>query len=167
MAKALNVVVKESVKELKSIQKMKPSYYSRIQMLLLIKEGKFITKDSLAEALQVSTQSVHIWRTKYNAGGIDKLLEDKRGGKPAQITDEIFETLSERLNNNKEGFKSFIEIQQWLQENFGIEMKYQALNKFIKRKFGARPKVARKSHINKDENAAALFKKTTQGAQTY
>ena len=161
MAKALNVVVKESVKDLKSIQKQKPSYYSRIQMLLLIKEGKFVTKDALSEALQVSTQSVHIWRTKYNAGGIDRLLEDKRGGKPAQITAPIHERLSTRLNSSKEGFKSFVEIQHWLQENFGIEMKYQALNKYIKLKFGARPKVARKSHINKDENAAALFKKTT------
>jgi len=161
MAKALNVVVKESVKDLKSIQKQKPSYYSRIQMLLLIKEGKFVTKDALSEALQVSTQSVHIWRTKYNAGGIDQLLEDKRGGKPAQITAPIHERLSTRLNSSKEGFKSFVEIQHWLQENFGIEMKYQALNKYIKRKFGARPKVARKSHIDKDENAAALFKKTT------
>ena len=167
MAKALNVVVKESVKDLKSIQKQKPSYYSRIQMLLLIKEGKFVTKDALSEALQVSTQSVHIWRTKYNAGGIDRLLEDKRGGKPAQITAPIHERLSTRLNSGKEGFKSFVEIQEWLQENFGIEMKYQALNKYIKRKFGARPKVARKSHIDKDENAAALFKKTIWGAKTY
>ena len=157
MAKALNVIVKESVKDLKSIQKQKPSYYSRIQMLLLIKEGKFITKDALSEALQVSTQSVHIWRTKYNAGGIELLLEYKRGGKPAQITAPIYERLSTRLNSSKEGFKSFIEIQQWLHENFGIEMKYQALNKYIKRKFGARPKVARKSHIDKDQNAAALF----------
>ncbi len=167
MAKALNVVVKESVKDLKSIQKQKPSYYSRIQMLLLIKEGKFVTKDALSEALQVSTQSVHIWRTKYNAGGIDRLLEDKRGGKPAQITAPIHERLSTRLNSGKEGFKSFVEIQEWLQENFGIEMKYQALNKYIKRKFGARPKVARKSHIDKDESAAALFKKTIWGAKTY
>jgi transposase len=129
-------------------------------MLLLIKEGKFITKDALSEVLQVSTQSVHIWRTKYNAGGLDRLLEDKRGGKPAQITAPIHERLSNRLNSSKEGFKSFVQIQMWLQESFGIEMKYQALNKYIKRKFGARPKVARKSHIDKDENAAALFKKT-------
>jgi transposase len=161
MAKALPVIVKESTKELKSIQRQKPSYYSRIQMLLLIKEGKFITKDALADALKVSTQSVHIWRTKYNAGGIDKLLEDNRGGKPAKITAPIHKQLSNRLNSSKEGFKSFVEIQHWLQENFGLEMQYQAVNKYIKRKFGARPKVARKSHINKDDSAVALFKKTT------
>jgi transposase len=160
MAKALKVVVKESTKELKSIQRQKPSYYSRIQMLLLIKEGKFITKDALADALKVSTQSVHIWRTKYNEGGIERLLEDKRGGKPAKITEQIHQRLSARLNSSKEGFKSFVEIQQWLKENFGIEMQYQAINKYVKRKFSARPKVARKSHINKDDSAVALFKKT-------
>jgi len=160
MAKALTVIVKESVKELKSIQRQKPSYYSRIQMLLLIKGGKYTTKDSLAEVLQVSTQSVHIWRTKYNAGGIEKLLEDKRGGKPAKITNDAYQQLSNRLNSSKEGFKTYIEIQTWLKENFGLEMKYQALNKYVKRKFGAKPKVARKSHVNKDDSAEALFKKT-------
>lgn len=160
MAKALTVIVKESVKELKSIQRQKPSYYSRIQMLLLIKEGKYTTKDLLAEVLQVSTQSVHIWRTKYNAGGIEKLLEDKRGGKPAKITNDAYQQLSNRLNSSKEGFKTYIEIQTWLKENFGLEMKYQALNKYVKRKFGAKPKVARKSHVNKDDSAEALFKKT-------
>lgn len=160
MAKALTVIVKESIKELKSIQRKKPSYYSRVQMLLLIKEGKFITKDALAEALQVSTQSVHIWRTKYNEGGIEKLLEDNRGGKPAKITSAIHDQLSDRLNNSKEGFKSFVEIQQWLKEKFGLEMQYQAVHKYVKRKFEARPKVARKSHINKDDSAVALFKKT-------
>lgn len=160
MAKALTVIVKESVKELKSLQRQKPSYYSRIQMLLLIKEGKYITKDTLAEVLQVSTQSVHIWRTKYNAGGIDKLLEDKRGGKPAKITNDVHQQLSNRLNSSKECFKSYIEIQTWLKDNFGLEMKYQALHKYVKRKFGAKPKVARKSHVNKDDSAEALFKKT-------
>jgi len=167
MAKGLNIIVTESVKDLKSIQRLKPSYYSRIQMLLLIKEGVIITKDGLAQALNVSNKSVHVWRTKYIQGGLDLLLEDNRGGKPAQITEQVYKKLDARLNNSKEGFKSFIEIQQWLKENFGIEMQYHAVNKYIKRKFGARPKVARKSHINKDDNAAALFKKTTTGAKTY
>ena len=58
-----------------------------------------------------------------------------------------------------EGFKPFVEIQHWLKENFGMEMKYQAVNKYVKQKFGARSKVARKSHINKDDNAVVVFKK--------
>jgi transposase len=167
MAKALNIIVKESVKELKTIQRQKPSYYSRVQMLLLIKEGVIVAKDSLAQSLNVSNKSVQVWRTKYIQGGLDLLLEDNRGGKPAQITEQVHKRLEARLNSSKAGFKSFIEIQQWLKENFGVDMQYHAVNKYIKRKFGARPKVARKSHINKDDNAAALFKKTIPEAKTY
>jgi transposase len=160
MATALKIEVKETIKELKGLQKENPSNYNRLQMLILIKDGGITTKDSLAQALSVSNKSVHVWRTKYIEGGLALLLEDNRGGKQGQITEKIHQKLAVRLNNSKEGFKSFIEIQQWLKENFGIQMEYHAVNKYIKRKFGARPKVARKSHINKDDNAVALFKKT-------
>lgn len=168
MARPIHIIIKESIKELKSIQKLKPFYYNRVQMLILIKEGVIVTKDDLAQALSASNKSVQTWRTKYIEGGIERLLEDNRGGKKVgQITPQIHQQLRARLNESKEGFKSFVEVQQWLKENFGIEMQYHAVNKYLKRKFGARPKVARKSHMDKDDNAVALFKKTTPGTKTY
>jgi transposase len=48
----------------------------------------------------------------------------------------------------------------WINEKFNLDMNYQAVNKYLKRHFGTKLKVGRKSHVNKDENAAALFKKT-------
>ena len=160
MPKKITINVKESIKELKGLQKKQPSNYNRLQMLILIKEGIIVSKDGLAAALNVSNKSVHVWRTRYNEGGIEALLEDNRGGKQGQITEKVHQKLATRLNNSKDGFKSFIEIQQWLKENFDIQMEYHAVNKYIKRKFGARPKVARKSHIGRDDSAVALFKKT-------
>ena len=160
MPKKIAITVKESIKELKGLQKKQSSNYNRLQMLILIKEGVIVSKDGLAASLSVSNKSVHVWRTRYNEGGIEALLEDNRGGKQGQITEKIHQKLAARLNNSKDGFKSFIEIQQWLKENFDIQMEYHAVNKYIKRKFGARPKVARKSHVDKDDNAVALFKKT-------
>ena len=160
MPKKLTIIVKESIKDLKGLQKKQPSNYNRLQMLILIKEGIIVSKDGLATALSVSNKSVHVWRTRYNEGGMEALLEDNRGGKQGQITEKVHQKLATRLNNSKDGFKSFIEIQQWLKENFDIQMEYHAVNKYIKRKFGARPKVARKSHIDKDDSAVALFKKT-------
>jgi hypothetical protein len=38
---------------------------------------------------------------------------------------------------------------------------YQTLNSYVKRHFGAKIKVARKSHINKNELAVDTFKKTS------
>jgi transposase len=160
MPKKITINVKESIKELKGLQKKQPSNYNRLQMLILIKEGVIVSKDGLAAALSVSNKSVHVWRTRYNEGGIEALLEDNRGGKQGQITEKVHQKLATRLNNSKDGFKSFVDIQQWLKENFDIQMEYHAVNKYIKRKFGARPKVARKSHIDKDDSAVALFKKT-------
>ena len=160
MPKKITIIVKESIKELKGLQKTQPSNYNRLQMLILIKEGVIVSKDGLAAALSVSNKSVHVWRTRYNDGGLEALLEDNRGGKKGQITDKVHQKLATRLNNSKDGFKSFVDIQQWLKENFDIQMEYHAVNKYIKRKFGARPKVARKSHVDKDDSAVALFKKT-------
>lgn len=167
MPKRIEIQVKESLKALKGLQKKHSSAFSRLQMLILIKEGEIVSKDGLAQALSVSNKSVHTWRTKYMQGGIELLLEDKRGSKQGLITEQVHQKLSERLNDSRDGFKSFIEIQQWLKKHFGIEMEYQAVNKYIKRKFGARPKVARKSHVNKDPAAEAVFKKTISGAETY
>ncbi len=70
-----------------------------------------------------------------------------------------FQKLASRLNNAKEGFRSFIEIQQWLLNEFGIDMGYLAVNKYVKRKFGARLKVSRKSHMQKSPADEAVFKK--------
>lgn len=41
-------------------------------------------------------------------------------------------------------------------------IKYHAVNKYVKRKFGAKLKVARKSHIKKDEKQVEEFKKNSR-----
>jgi len=49
------------------------------------------------------------------------LKENRRGTKKAAITAKKHQALSNRLNNLNQGFKSFIEVQQWLMAEFGIE----------------------------------------------
>ena len=88
------------------------------------------------------------------------MLKETRGGnKIATITAIANEKLANRLNNPKEGFRSFIEIQQWLEKEFKIVMDYHAVNKYVKRKFGARLKVSRKSHVQKSPADEVVFKK--------
>ena len=43
-------------------------------------------------------------------------------------------------------------------------MGYHAVNKYVKRKFGARLKVSRKSHVLKDPAAEVVFKKAFPGS---
>jgi CBS domain containing-hemolysin-like protein len=40
-----------------------------------------------------------------------------------------------------------------------MDINYHTVNKYVKRKFGAKLKVARKSHVNKSEEAVIEFKK--------
>ncbi len=160
MGKALVVEVKESVGELKQLyRQLSPSKQKRIQLLLLMQKGKHQSKDSLAQALGVSGQSVHTWRRNYLKGGLSLLLEDSRGGfKQATILPTIKEQLDKCLSAPTQGFKSYKEVQQWLKESFGIEMKYSALYQFLKRSFAVKLKVGRKMHIQKSPAAEAVFK---------
>lgn len=168
MGKPLQIKVKESLAQLKELQKAKPNRRVRIQMLVLIKEEKQQTKNGLAEALGVSNKSVHTWRTNYLKGGMELMLEDNRGGfKVAQITPAMSVHIEKRLSNPQEGFRSYIEAQHWINEHFGLKMEYQAVNKFLKRKFQTKLKVARKSHIDKDPADEAVFKKTAGKTETY
>jgi transposase len=139
-----------------------------LAMLLLLKQDAHLTKLSLSLQLGVSDKSIQTWRSNYLKGGMTLMLSDNRGGyKKAAITPKVHISLSDRLNNPKQGFRSFIEVQQWLAAEFGIEMEYHAVNKYVKRKFGARLKVSRKSHVLKSPADEAVFKKPIRQAGIY
>lgn len=162
------LLVKETLSQLRQLQKQYPSKFKVFQMLVLVKQQGSISKYLLAEQLGSSPASVGKWRTDYINSGIESLLkENRKGTKKAAITSQVKEALSNRLNNPKQGFRSFIEVQQWLAAEFGIEMEYHAVNKYVKRKFGARLKVSRKSHVLKSPADEAVFKKPIRKAGTY
>jgi len=165
MPKKIIVLVKETAAELKQLQKKTSSKAKMLAMLLLLKQEPQLTKLSLSLQLGVSDKSIQTWRSNYLKGGIALMLSDNRGGyKKAAITPKVNKALSDRLNNPKQGFRSFIEVQQWLVTEFGIEMEYHAVNKYVKRKFGARLKVSRKSHVLKSPGDEAGFKNPVRHA---
>lgn len=160
MQQTVPVSVKESISELRLYQKRFPSKFKALQMLVLIKQLGSLSKYKLASLLGSGHSSVVNWRRIYLQGGIEALLIENRGGfKKGKITAAVEKKLANRLYNPKEGFRSFVEIQQWLSQEFNIDMEYHAVNKYVKRKFGARLKVSRKSHVQKDPASEAVFKK--------
>lgn len=167
MRPILPITVKEGLAELRALQRKYPGRHKAIQMLIVLKQKGAVSKDTLALMTGASNKSIQGWRARYRDGGIEKLLQDRRGGKKkAAITEKIHQQLNDRLHNPKEGFRSFIEIQQWLAEECAVEMSYHAVNKYVKRKFGARLKVSRKSHVRKDPAAEAVFKKPVRKIQS-
>jgi transposase len=160
MLQPLSFPIKETITELRKLQKRLPRKYKAIEMLLVLKQKGALSKDALAVMVGASDRSIQTWRSNYINGGIDQMLKDSRGGKKApKITVAAHQQLSQRLHNPKQGFRSFIEIQQWLLDEFKIDMQYHAINKYVKRKFGAKLKVSRKSHVQKSPADEAVFKK--------
>lgn len=164
MAKALHISVKESTKQLKELLKQQPEHLrDRIRLILLIKQSDIpLGKNELAKLLGIDPNSANAWRKRYSEGGITKLLEFKRGRKkPGRITLEIHKKIEKKLSDPNGAFRSYEELRQWLEENYLPGIKYHAVNKYIKRKFNVRLKVARKSHIQKDQKTVEAFKKTS------
>jgi transposase len=160
MPATLAIEVKETPEYLKAAHsKAAPHLLPRIKMLLVIAKGTTAVKD-IAAKTGVSTESIRIWKNKYRAAGLEGLLHESRGGdKRSGITAEQKQKIEEKLSNPKDAFRSYGEAQAWLKTELGITKEYHAFNKYLKRNWGTKLKVGRKSHVKKDEAAVAVFKK--------
>lgn len=164
MAKALHIKIKESEKGLRVLLKKQPEHLrNRVRMLLELKKAQgALSKNALADIIGVNHNSIQSWRSLYRKGGIKVLLEFKRGQyTPTYFDEKITHEIKERLYDPSSCIRSYEELRQWIDKEFIPGIGYQTVNKFVKRKFGAKLKVARKSHINKDEKAIKAFKKTS------
>lgn len=164
MANALKIIVKEALPELKKMMKNSaPHHTPKLKMLMVIKRSdRDLNKNELADLIGVNHNSIQKWRKKYQSGGIKGLLSDGRiGFKPSIISKEVHEQIRIKLHNPEGAFTSFKDLQQWVDEKFKKGINYNSLRHYVKRHFGAKLKVARKSHVKKDKEAGALFKKTS------
>jgi len=163
MSRAKALYVKESVSELKKLLfNRSVTVSNRIRMLILIKnnESMSMSKRTLCKLIGVSDSSIQIWRKLYEAGGLSLLLEDKRiGFKPSLISREEHEKIASKLNDPSNGIRGYVELQDWLSQEFDKTIKYNTLLKYCGRHFGSKSKVARKSHVKKDLQAVENLKK--------
>ena len=137
-------------------------------MLLLLQKKGAMTKQELATALAVNHNTAQSWRTKYRKGGITGLLSYSRGGnRPSLIPVHAHKALKKKLQSSEDAFRSYTELQQWMDEHFVPGIKYSTINSYAKRHFRTKLKVARKSHIRKDGQAREGFLKNRTGAKTY
>lgn len=136
----------------------------RIKMLILMKQNSDsgISKRALMDEVGACSQSIQNWRTLYKEGGLEKLLMNGRkgnSGKPSVISAEEKKIIEQKLKDPKNGLAGYIELQQWIQKEFKKEVRYNTILKYAMRNFGSSVKVARKSHVKKDEMAVDTFKK--------
>ena len=168
MSKSIVITVKENIPDLKVLFSKAPIHLRpRYKMLMLIAGGQTSLQE-LAAKTGVNRNSIAAWKRSYNEGGMQQLIADQRGGDfKSNISDDDKKKIEKKISDPKNAFTSFAQAQAWLKEELGIDKNYHAVNKYLKRNFGAKLKVGRKSHVKKDEAAVAVFKKPTRGAKTY
>lgn len=165
MAHPLQITVTESIKELRVLQRQHGELIGkRLQVLIEIKrhEKTGISKRDLSAITGVNHNSIVKWRKMYLESGIEALLTHGRKGgfKPSVVSASEHEMIKAKLHDPKNGIRGYTELLEWVKTDLQKDMKYTTLVEYTKRHFGSKIKVARKSHVKKDEEAVSTFKKT-------
>lgn len=162
MASKTILSIRENLSELKQLFHKCPVHlHGRIQMLYLLKSNVTDSTNALSEKLLVTTRAIQHWKKAYLQGGINHLLSYERGKHKSNgiITPAINALIVEKLSSPTDAFTSYLDLQKWLQDNHLPKVTYRVVHHHTHVKLKASLKVARKSHIKKDEVAVEGFKK--------
>jgi transposase len=165
MANPKIIVIKESEKEIKKLLKQAiPFIGQRLRVLLIMKQNEKtgIARREVAKLAGVDPNSVQNWRKTYLKEGIEGLMKhQKTGFKSSVFTSIEHDMLEAKLNNPENGIQGYVELKDWIEKESGKVFNYNTLLFYCIRNFKSSVKVARKSHVNKDENKVDIFKKTS------
>ncbi len=164
MGQKSKLVIKEDLTELRKILQRQTSLTGekRVKSLIYILEEKFRTRKELATYLGVHIRTMERWHKIYEAEGIDAMISNKPKPKPSSfITPEVHEGLKTRVNTAGNPFLGYWDAQLWIKQEYGIDVNYHTIRKYLIKHFKTKVKSPRKSHIKKDAQAIEAFFKTT------
>jgi transposase len=128
-----------------------PTRKDRLHLLVLLKSGQVTSRGQAAAHLAVHRNTVGTWLRRYRTGGLEALLTYKEAGAPSgqkSLPPAVFAQLQARLATMS-GFASYVELQQWLREEFGLEVPYPTLHGIVRYQLQAKLKRPRPSHAKK------------------
>ena len=121
----------------------------RLQALYLIRTGQGKSRREIARLLGVGKKAVGLWLERYEAEGLEGLLEIRtHSNRTYSLTPEQEEQLKRKLSE-PEGFESYKAVRSWINETFGLSLTYHTARQIARYRLGAKLKVARKSHTKK------------------
>lgn len=158
------IVIKESLAELKELQRKSGHLIAkRLRILIEFKKNEEtgISKRAVSDNTGINHNSITKWRNIYLKNGIQAVLNHGRiGFKKSVIDSQAHKAIEKKLKDPRNGLRGYKELQQWVSDNLNLDVEYSTLVKYAMRHFGTKIKVARKSHVKKDESAVSDFKKT-------
>jgi transposase len=165
MSKAIVFTIRESIPEIKKlIKSYEPFLAQRLKVLFECKKNEEtgISLRDLAKHTGYCQASVHSWRSLYINGGLDMLLtHERKCNKPTSFSPHEHDMLNDKLRNSENGLIGYKELQRWIESEMGKVVKYKTVYSYTRKNFGTKIKVARKSHVKKDNDAVEVFKKSS------
>lgn len=162
MAGVYKLEIAESVEDLKQLLRVQKSASDkeRIQLLYLLKSEQAKTVQAAAELLGRHRVTVQEWLRLYRQGGLVGLLTRKPClGRQHSIPQWAQDALSQRLQQ-EEGFNSYGEICQWLENQLGIVSPYKTVHQLVHYRLKASPKEARPVSAQQSPEQVETYKKT-------
>jgi transposase len=103
----------------------------------------------VARQLGFNRNSISDWFSKYETGGLAKMLEiGKPKGRETLIPEAAAEEIKKVLATEK-GFRMYREIHELVVNKYETEICYSAVHKYVRYRLGAKPKSARASNPKK------------------
>lgn len=118
------------------------SQKQRLHLLVLIGEERVNTRREAADHLAVHRNTVGRWLETYRQEGLEALLQIDLGGAPVgqrSLSADAFNALQQRLRQ-PQGFGSYGELQQWLEQHWGEVISYSAAYRLVHQRLKAKLK---------------------------
>lgn len=128
-----------------------PKRKSRLHLVVLLKAGQVTSRGQAAVHLALHRNTVSAWLRRYRDEGLAALLTYKEAAAPARqktLPPAVCAQLKARLATST-GFASYMDVQQWLREEFGLAVPYKTLHGIVRYQLKAKLKRPRPSHAKK------------------
>ena len=143
-----------------------PKRKPRLHLLVLLKSGQVTSRGQAATHLALHRNTVAAWLRRYCIGGLEALLTYKEAGAPAgqkTLPPAVFAQLQARLATSS-GFASYVELRQWLREEFALDVPYTTLHGIVRYQLKAKLKRPRPSHAKKTWRRPATLSNSARAA---
>ena len=137
----------------------------KIKGLLILKSHPDFRQETVAYKTGISLRTLSRWLKIYNEEGLDELLKTPVKGRPKSvIPDAVRMGLEQKVKDSSKPLKGYFEAVIWIEEEFGIKIKYNTVRNYLISNFNTKLKTPRKSHYKKDNELFESFKKNTKSA---
>lgn len=156
----MQVISHYTIEELKQLRrKAKGGLRDRLQIVILAMQEQ--SAPEIARAVGAGRRNVQDWVYRYNASGLDGLI-DHRGGNHRHLTDEqeakIHELLQRTASDPRDGVRRGEDLRRWVHEQFGVLYTLTGIYDMLNR-LGYSCLMPRPRHANSDPAAQMQFKK--------